>query len=554
MARKLAPARAAVQSQTRVGDFTYLRPGTARPKMLDPMLPAARYLRDTAVFAPCYIALDWASYIDPLGPFNITPWNPQPALAVAWMLLGGLHHFPVVLATVFGADLLIRHAPAGYAITALTSLVLAAGYLSIAAALRTFLGGGALRSTRDLTLFAAVVVAGTAAIGAAFVGVLRTAHLLAEIPAPSAWLRFWIGDAVGILVTAPLLLAVANSERRADLLRLARRAESLAQVAALAATLWLVFGALGGDPSRHFYLLFVPLIWIAARGGMNSAVVATAIVQMGVVIAIHREGAPSMPIVELQALVAVLTLTGLYLGMMVDERSRATEDLRQSLRLAAAGEMAGAIAHEVNQPLTALSNYGQAALALLARGGDGLDQVPGVVGKMLGEAERAADVVRRLRDFFRDGTTRLESVAGDELESTLRRIARQVIGVHPVELDLRLDPRLPALYVDRLQIELVLKNLLANAVEALPGGGRVRVSAARHNDGQLRLVVEDNGPGIAAEAREHVFEPFVSGKPRGMGLGLAISRAIAEAHGGSLEARAGGHGEFHLVLPCSHAS
>jgi two-component system sensor kinase FixL len=515
------------------------------------MSPAARYLRDAAVFAPCYIALDWTSYIDPLGPFSITPWNPQPALAVVWMLLGGLRHLPVVLATIFAADVFVRHAPAGYAVTALTSFVLAAGYAGIAAALGSLLGGAVLRSTRHLTLFVSTVVAGIAVIGAAFIGVLRAARLLDEVPMPDAWLRFWIGDGVGILVTAPLLLAVADAERRAAMLRLARRPESMLQVGALVATLWLIFAGLGGDPSRHFYLLFVPLIWIAARGGLNGAVVATAIVQLGVVLAIGDESAVELPVVELQALVAVLTLTGLYLGVMVDERSRATEELRQSLRLAAAGEMAGAIAHEVNQPLTALSNYGQSALMLLARGGASLDQVPAVVAKMLGEAERAADVVRRLRDFFRAGTTRLENVSGQELDDALQRIARQVAGVRQIDLSVNLEPGLPSLYVDRMQIELVLRNLLANAVEALRGGGRVRVSASRHGDDRMRLVVKDDGPGISAEARERIFEPFVSGTPTGMGLGLAISRAIAEAHGGSLEARAGAHGEFHLILPCS---
>lgn len=514
----------------------------------------ARYLRDAAVFAPCYILLDWASYIDPLGPFNITPWNPQPALAVIWMLLGGLHHFPVVLATVVAADALVRHAPAGLLVTVLTSAAIATGYLGIAAALRALLGGAALRSTRQLTLFVAVVLAGTAAIGAGFVGTLHAAGLLAEVPAPQAWLRFWIGDAVGILVTAPLLLAVADAERRAGVARLVRRPESLVQAAALIATLWLIFEALGGDPSRHFYLLFVPLIWIAARGGMNGAVIATAIVQTGVVLAIRGESAAGLPVVELQALVAVLTLTGLYLGVMVDERSRAAEDLRQSLRLAAAGEMAGAIAHEVNQPLTALANYGQSALALLARGPEAQEQLPAVLAKMLGEAERAADVVRRLRDFFRAGTTRLEDIPGEELEAMLRRVAREVIGPRPVELELRMEPSLPVLYVDRLQIELVLRNLLANAIEALQGRGRVCVHAQQHGADRLRLVVEDEGPGIAVEARERIFEPFVSGKPSGMGLGLAVSRAIAEAHGGSLEARAAGHGEFHLVLPCHRAS
>jgi len=517
-------------------------------------MSALRYFRDAAVFAPCYLMLDWASYIVPLGPFNITPWNPQPALAIVWMLLGGLQHFPVVAATLFAADLLLRGAPAGYALTVLTAVILSAAYAAIAWSLRLsprFDAG--LRTTRDLTLFFALALAGTALGGAVFVGVLASAEPAFAGGYLEAWLRFWTGDAVGVMVTAPLLLVVADRERRHELGVLFRRAEAWVQMAVLAALLWLIFTGLPGDPALHFYLLFIPLIWIALRGGMAGAVVAAGAVQIGVVIGMHHLGVDWLPAVELQALVAALTLTGLFLGTITDERRRAAQDLRQSLRLAAAGEMAGAIAHEVNQPLTALSNYGQSALALLARPGEA-HRVPAVVGKMLGEAERAADVVRRLRDFFRAGTTRLEDLPTYELEAMLRQVARQVIGPRPVELALSLDGGLPALYVDRLQIELVLRNLLANATEALGGGGRIRVSAARHGEDRLRLVVEDDGPGISAEARERVFEPFVSGKPTGMGLGLAISRAIAEAHGGSLEARSGVHGEFHLVLPCSRAS
>src|SRR3954468_4172404 len=115
----------------------------------------------------------------------------------------------------------------------------------------------------------------------------------------------------------------------------------------------------------------------------------------------------SRTIFELQVLVAALCLTGLFLGVMVDERARSEERLRQTLRLAAAGEMAGAIAHEVNQPLTALANYGRSAQMLLRRPDAGVEELDAVIAKMLGEAGRAADVVRRLRDFFRAGTTRL---------------------------------------------------------------------------------------------------------------------------------------------------
>jgi signal transduction histidine kinase len=519
---------------------------------------SARFARDAALFAACYIALDWASYLDALGRLYITPWNPQPALALAWMLLGGLKHVPAVLATVFVADLVVRDAPGGVFVSLLTSVILAGGYAWMAWMLRALLRDLGLRSLRQLTLFVGTVVGGTALVGAAYVGLLHASGLLARAAIPEGWVRFWLGDTVGILVLLPLLLAAADAERRADLARLLRRPETFVQAATLAATIWAIFWGLGGDPGYHFYALFLPLIWIAVRGGMNAAIAAIIIVQLGVVAGVHGAAAPAFPLLEMQALVAALTLTGLFLGMMVDEHRRAGESLRQTLRLAAAGDMAGAIAHELNQPLTALANYGQSALMVLGSRDAPAAALPEIIHKMLHESQRAAEVVRRLRDFFRAGTTRLEPVPVQELASTVRRIGQQAIGARPIALEVEAEPGAPELYVDRLQIELVIRNLLANAVEALEkddaGDKRIGVRVRREREGELAIDFLDSGPGLRGDMLERVFEPFVSGKPTGMGLGLAISRAIAEAHGGALEARASEHGEFHLVLPCLQAS
>ena len=216
--------------------------------------------------------------------------------------------------------------------------------------------------------------------------------------------------------------------------------------------------------------------------------------------------------------------------------------------------MAGAIAHEVNQPLTAVANYGRSAQMLLER-----DQARSVlmretIDKILAEADRASEVVRRLRDFFRVGTTRLEPVPPTELLGAMRRMTDTGIDGKRIALDIEEAPSLPALFVDRLQIEVILRNLLANAIESLTAsgqvGGRISVRADRYDDAHVRFVVTDNGPGLSTAVRESLFEPFASGKATGMGLGLAVSRAIAEAHGGTLEAARVEHGEFHLVLPC----
>jgi signal transduction histidine kinase len=501
-----------------------------------------------------YLALDWSSYIYPLGPFNITPWNPQPALSIVWMMLGGLGYAPVVFAAAFVSDIVIRHVPGGLWVTVFTSLALAVGYAAIAGALRRiFKSDTRLRDTRRLWIFVAVTASGAAGVALLYVGVLLATGFIPGSSFADAATRFWLGDAVGMLVTAPLLLVAADPEARERLARSWRKPETFLQFAVMTGALYCIV-EVAGDPSKFFYGLFLPLIWIALRGGLGGAALASAIVQMGVVLGARGGAMHSLAVVELQALVAALTLTGLFLGVMVDERARAEESLKQSLRLAAAGEMAGTIAHELNQPLAALANYGRACQLLLERGGDAGSRfgIAETIEKMLGESKRASDVVSRLRDFFRTGTTRLEETTVETLLEGVLRIGRGLNRSGDVELRIEGSGAGGTLLVDRLQIELVLRNLLANAFEAvaheLPGKKRVTVSA-ESADGRVMFRVRDSGPGVSTAARGHLFEPFSTSKPSGMGLGLAMSRAIAEAHGGSLEAAQTARGEFYLMLP-----
>jgi signal transduction histidine kinase len=514
------------------------------------------HVKDALLFAAAYIALDWASYIYPLGPFNITPWNPPPALSIVWMMLGGLRYAVVVFGTIFVADVAIRQAPGGLAITLLTSLLLTVGYAAIAATLRRFFGPETrLRDTRQLWVFVAITALGVAAVAVLYVGILWANHFFVGESFVAAVFRFWLGDEVGVLVTAPLLLVAADTGERKRLVRSWRKPETAVQFAVMGATVFFVFQWTGDDPSKYFYLLFLPLIWIALRGGVGGAAVASAVVQVGVVLGAHGGPAQAAALVNLQTLVAALTLTGLFLGVMVDERERATEGLKRSLRLAAAGEMAGAIAHEINQPLAALANYGRACQIMLDRGEAKIAyaELGATIDKMLGESRRAAEVVGRLREFFRSGTTRLERISVSSLLESARQIGDRLNASGKVAFRIEDRCRAPTLLVDRLQIELVLRNLIANAFEAVAGippeKREVTVSAGEIEGRRVQFVVTDTGPGLSASALDQLFEPFSSSKPSGMGLGLAMSRAIAEAHGGMLSAAPAGHGEFHLVLP-----
>jgi C4-dicarboxylate-specific signal transduction histidine kinase len=231
------------------------------------------------------------------------------------------------------------------------------------------------------------------------------------------------------------------------------------------------------------------------------------------------------------------------------------EELKRSMRLAAAGEMAGAIAHEINQPLAALHNYGTACRLMLERsnGAPPHPELSITIEKILDESKRAAEVVGRLRDFFRAGTLRLEPVKVGKLMERARRMGEKLNASQEVTFRVESEDGTRTVLVDQVQIELVLRNLIANAFEAVaglpPGRKSVTVSTRMLKGRYVVFRVSDTGEGLSSQARRHLFEPFSTNKATGMGIGLTISRAIVEAHGGSLEVTDSRHGEFDVTLP-----
>jgi len=189
--------------------------------------------------------------------------------------------------------------------------------------------------------------------------------------------------------------------------------------------------------------------------------------------------------------------------------------------------MAGALAHEINQPLTALSAYGTVCEQLLARGETG-SRLSDTIGRMVSESRRAAEVVRRLRDFFRTGATRIERITARDLLASGTDSLRAKAAQLGIALSVAPAPE-AFLLADRMQMEVVLRNLISNAFEALsekrPDHPHVKVTAIVTDDAKLCITVADNGPGLSRNAVKRVFEPFHSTKSSGLGLGLAISRA-----------------------------
>lgn len=223
-------------------------------------------------------------------------------------------------------------------------------------------------------------------------------------------------------------------------------------------------------------------------------------------------------------------------------------------RLTAMGEMASSLAHELNQPLSAIANYLKGSRRLLEASTDERSAtVRDAMDKAGDQALRAGDIIRRLREFVTRGESerRVESLSRlTEEASALALVGAKELGVR---VRLQLDPAADLVLADRVQIQQVLLNLMRNAVEAMEGSGRreLMVRSAPFAQNTIVIDVSDTGPGISEEIAARLFQPFVTTKQQGMGVGLSISRTIVEAHGGKIwvEPKPGGGTIFRLTLP-----
>ena len=227
-------------------------------------------------------------------------------------------------------------------------------------------------------------------------------------------------------------------------------------------------------------------------------------------------------------------------------------ELAHVSRLTEMGQMAAGLAHEINQPLAAIGNYVAACQRLLDRGKP--DEAIAAAQKAGDQVRRAGEIIRRLRDFVRrnDGEKRLEPLAAVIEEATALGFAgMKSLGVH---VELRIAPDASEAFIDKVQIQQVLVNLIRNALKAMAGRARreLAISTAPRDRDWIEIRVVDTGPGLAAAVREQLFQPFVSTKAGGMGVGLSLCRSIIEAHGGDLIAgnnEGDGGATFVMTLP-----
>jgi two-component system sensor kinase FixL len=278
--------------------------------------------------------------------------------------------------------------------------------------------------------------------------------------------------------------------------------------------------------------------------------------------ALHRDG-NTFPI-ELSVGEAWLGERRIFTGFIRDltERQQTLlrlQDLQSELahvgRVSEMGTLASSLAHELNQPLTAVANYCQSARDLLDQDPDAetLEMIKEALDEAAQQAIRAGQIVRRLRDFMSTGETerRIESL--QRLINEANALALVGSREYGIDVQLELDPAADTVLVDRIQIQQVLVNLIRNAIDAMMDTQVRSLTLRTESAGQglVEVTIEDTGSGISDAIAAQLFRPFVTSKQNGMGIGLSICRTIIEAHGGRIwfDPAANGGTAFHFTVP-----
>jgi PAS domain S-box-containing protein len=256
---------------------------------------------------------------------------------------------------------------------------------------------------------------------------------------------------------------------------------------------------------------------------------------------------------------------GEYVGITVDitERKRAEEereklrqleaDLAHINRVNMMGELAAALAHEIRQPIAASITSANACLRWLARDPPDLERARAAAARIEQDGNRAADVINRLRSFYKKGTPPEPGIV--DLKDIIREMTallRKEAVRHSIKIHSELDEDMPNVLADRVQLQQVFMNLMLNAIDAMKDtGGKLTISSRLTPEGQLIVSIGDTGVGLPAENTERIFDAFHTTKPQGTGMGLAITRSIVEAHGGRVWAtdNQGAGATFHFTLP-----
>ena len=525
----------------------------------------AKFWGTGAAFVAIYFALNLLTEWHEFDRLGITLWSPDDGLSIA-LLLENVAFAPFVFLAAVLVDLAIAGVHRSIGVTMAAELCLTVAYVGLAFILKNTLKFN-IRQFRlpDVVAFLILIPASAALSAFIYCGVLYLGGGLSSDKLFVAMIHCWIGNALGIVTIIPATTAAftyASPPWRWS-------GYTLFTIFIFAVGIGLGFAALVGVGDKLYYLfnlLFLPVIWVAMREGYAGVALALVTIQLTLAILTAFVGYNTTDFAILQLLMLVLSITGLLLGAVTTERQDAALRLREQkselarmVSNARAGAMGMALAHEVSQPLSTVATYLHAARRLL-QASPGSELVMDALIKAEAEAQRAREVLERIRDFVSNGNLNLTAVDASALAEKIGELCREEAAARGVLVEVESVGLVPPVEADEVQIEQVLINLVANAIDAAAERsdlrGRVTVQVAAKGAG-IVLRVEDNGRGVAPELADNIFDAYQTTKPRGMGLGLHLSRRIVQRHAGRLswEPITTGGARFVVELPtkgCDH--
>ena len=428
-----------------------------------------------------------------------------------------------------------------------------------------------LARPRNVFSLLAAAVLGTSVSGIGGAVTYRVLHG-PSAPMLETWQHWFASDAIGIIAVAPLVIGLAGVVRRPS-----PRSEVIEGTLALVA-LAVMTGLIIPLPHEPWddvlpiTWLFPILLWLAARCRPAFSAIGAFIVSMSIVwttvLGIGFFGDPSFPITErvmgAQTSILVVVLSAYVLAALFAERRDTAVELTRSYtmlkrerdnKLMNAQAIVRAIAHEVRQPITRITAGGNAAQRFLKMVPPEHDKAQAALDGIVSAGHRTSEIIDGFRALFAKSDQRQQLVDVNEvIRGALETISSELED-HHVEPRAELMSELPHVYGNRSQLQEVVSNLLVNAVEAMAATSdrdrMLRVKTELRDRKAVAVVVQDSGPGIDKDRLDGIFTAFVSTKPNGMGLGLAISRMIIDYHGGKLIALSDGKdgASFEFVLP-----
>jgi signal transduction histidine kinase len=526
------------------------------------LAPAPEHWLVGTAFVLLYLLAERLTLLYELDGLGITLWSPSAGLSLTLLLMRGVKFAPFVFVASLAAETIIYAGPPNLPAMIGTSLVLALGLSVIASTCRRLSDDGLPEATlMDVQTFLVLVPLGSFLLSLMYCGVLYATGPLDGWRFFIAVRNHWIGNTVGMVTLAPVIpILLSYVKRRARPSRI-ELWNITVFAAVLGAALWVVFGLSGSNEYQFFYLLFLPIAWIAMRAGYAAVAVALLAAHIVLVTIAVRVGYTAFDFLSFQMLMLVLSATGLLLGVVVTERRRSEEKLRlqqselaRAARHATVGAMGTALAHEISQPMASAANYLHAARRILRATGNTDGPLAQALEKSESESQRARVALERVRDYVSMGRIEPSQIDVEALVTKIAGILGRDADARGISISNTAQPHLPQVQADPVQIELLLVNLVSNAIDAASSredhAGVVMIHLSQAGD-RILLDVADNGPGIADNVADRVFEPFETTKSTGMGLGLTLARQIAEAHGGNLswKEREPQGVSFRAVLP-----